>query len=555
VCFVLLALSPLLSRSCKETQYCSTACQSLHWKLHKTVCRSIAEIKGLAPPRAGRSAPALDLGSSSSPSEEDLRIAWAIAAAAEVGRNVRNGASSSSGDDGDDLLPGLGGSGASPSSDWSFSGLPPNLAAKQLQLTRLCSGAAAPAGGDDVDDGLAAAVGALLDAGCRPDPPEPFGLPLHAAAAAGRADVVDLLLARGADPARASQSGLTPLYLAVLASGAGATTAAQPRAGAASSPSTPSPGNVARALLRAGATVAGASRAVQGLAAATSQLSRGRTLLHLAAAQDTSEDGDLCAALLLDGGSGNGGPEGGAGAGLIDARDDEGNTPLLFAAVHGNMGSVAALLRLGASPGRADDEDSSPMGAAADAAFAAAAAVASATSDEARAKAEVTCARYLEVLRTLHEAGGRIAGLTVPSVALGDLAEEGAGAVAGAGGAAASPPLPLPSSTLLTPFAAATALPALAPLVAMLVADGAPDAAAVATAVNGDGDSTPLHVAALFGAAEAAAALVGAYKRAGRSLPAMDGPAGLLACVEAAAARGGEGAAERAAAVRRALGQ
>jgi uncharacterized protein len=55
----------------------------------------------------------------------------------------------------------------------------------------------------------------LLGRGASPDPPEAFGLtPLHSAAAHGNPDMVNRLLAAGADPRLKTNEGKTPADVA-----------------------------------------------------------------------------------------------------------------------------------------------------------------------------------------------------------------------------------------------------------------------------------------------------------------------------------------------------
>lgn len=208
----------LMSRShcrCKEANYCSKECQQTHWTVHKKICRQIAEIKGFVPPSrtevlTGAEAAAAGLSTAGAgPSEDELRIAWAIAAAREA-----DGGSSSSSD------------------DWksaSFSGLPHDMAGKQVALYKACCtrrpavnlarpdsnsnargalasvdeasdddkaalpsststavDAAAAEGGQG--DAIVNLVSALLSSGCKADPPDSMGVPLHGAATAGESD-------------------------------------------------------------------------------------------------------------------------------------------------------------------------------------------------------------------------------------------------------------------------------------------------------------------------------------------------------------------------------
>lgn len=133
---------------------------------------------------------------------------------------------------------------------------------------------------------------------------------LHAAAAAGHADVVDLLVARGADPNVIGRDGLTPLHLAA-------------HQGYTAS---------VRALLERGARLEARS-------------ATGATPLGLAAAECQRN----AVSLLLTRNA------------KVDASDTSGQTPLHRAAAKGCVPAITTLVKAGASVSAADAKGNTPL--------------------------------------------------------------------------------------------------------------------------------------------------------------------------------------------------
>jgi hypothetical protein len=552
------ALGPTApSRRCKEARYCNRECQTAHWSAHRTVCRQIAEIKGFVPPSTSGAAGGAGAAADSA-REDDLRVAWAIAAAAEVGRTGSSSGGGGEGGEGEE----------SSAAAWSFSGLPPNLAMSQVALFKACAGlTAAEEGGGELQGAgggvvvtdasaapapapardFSAEVSSLLALGCRADPPEAFGIPLHGAAAAGRADIVATLLQAGAAVNRASATGQTALHAAVM-SGSAATVAALAAAGA----------NFGiPAAHRQQAAGVGTEVAANGSGSSSNSSGDvgGQCLLHLAAVQDSSEDGGMMAAVVAGWTSWCAARASG-GVASVDVGDEEGNTPLLYAALHANMGAINALLAAGATPGSAQQSaggagegsssgPASVIAATLDAAFSAASAAQAwgKKGDASRARAaQARADTFTRVLAALVAAGGTLS--DAPSIEAEDV-----GGVAlparEAGRKGAQPAL------LLTPLSAVCTLPALASLVSILVdvagSGGSGGGRACSpSAPNSDG-SSPVGVAVVCGnvvAAKHLAAVAGASGDA----------AWLSACLQAAVSSGRLGGGEEAEEVRRFLG-
>jgi len=157
-----------------------------------------------------------------------------------------------------------------------------------------------------------AVVAMLLGAGASADTRTRYGVtPLALASAGGHADVVDALLVAGADPNLASKDGETPLMVAARTGVVGSVTS----------------------LLQHGADVA----AREGW--------RGQTVVMWAAAENHAA---IVAPLVAAGAD-------------VDARSDEGFTPLAFAVRSGFTDTVEALLDVGADIEGALPDGTSPL--------------------------------------------------------------------------------------------------------------------------------------------------------------------------------------------------
>lgn len=156
--------------------------------------------------------------------------------------------------------------------------------------------------------------------------------PAMRAAAAGRADVVKLLLDRGADPNAESRMSVTALHLAVGA-GSGETVAALLARGAKADVQLAVGGSTPLMAAVEGGDVG----IVQQLLAAKANVKLagvgGEAPLHRAAAG--GERADVVAALVTAGAD-------------VEAKEKHGLTPLMVAATQGRTGTIAALLKAGA---------------------------------------------------------------------------------------------------------------------------------------------------------------------------------------------------------------
>lgn len=185
--------------------------------------------------------------------------------------------------------------------------------------------------------GVAALRDLLRDSGLSVDVCDAAGrTALHRGAERGCPQVIEVLVALGANPNARDEAGRTPLDLAVGAEEP-LTIDALLHAGARDC----APGT----LMRAGEK--GSVQALRRLAAEQPRAlaGDGRTLLHLVAVTDAA---DLVPPLLR--------------AGVpVGAADPQGWTPLHFAAAQGQAALVQALLAAGANPNTADQEGRTPL--------------------------------------------------------------------------------------------------------------------------------------------------------------------------------------------------
>ncbi len=489
-CRVCLLPAPVRCKECQEVYYCGRACQTSHWAAHKTECKLLQDVKA-----------ASQEGALEEDAEGVTRMERAMRAAAALGGKEYAALHASW-------------VGASPAAD----------SAPAHDATVLQAQLSAAAG-----EGNVAEIGRLLSAGAKLEGPAAFGQPpLHAAASAGQVGALAALIAAGAPLDTRDRHGLTALHLAVMQG--------------------PSAGHVAcvRTLGEAGARfdgVVGASRrGGGGNEAAADDAMSGRTLLHLAAASDgsTAEEGadagdaammravvQGCAgqlrahALGLDGGA-LPLPLSPLPPSLVDSRDPDGLTALVYACAHANVECARILLSVGACVhghippqllaalvDRAAarqalafaDPSMQPLTIALECYAAAVGEEESAVGaslgedsgidddvlDELRAAAGAaahTQVRCLAIIRMLFAAGAVLTSAAcVPSSAFEHLPWDEAG-------------LPLPTTgapLLLPPLAAAVSDRGLVAAVLACVNEGGADPVAKAS----DGRTTPLHVAAL----------------------------------------------------------
>lgn len=444
--------------SCKEARYCTKECQGKHWKVHKDICQQIAEIKGFIPPSSSSSSSASSALTNSNtvstpgatnnlgiqePSEEDLRIAWAIAAVAEVNRqitsahstvpspspsssssssvptihhesegNTSNGTvsthsnivSSGSIDNTATELPGdmsTENTAVVPSfvpslnsvQNWNFSGMVPDVPPKQFTLYSLCNTPLSEI--TESDDNLnspLANVARLLQEGAVVDPPEAFGIPLHGAASAGQVKIVQYLLEQGASVNRFTRTGQTALQLAVLGNYTDIIQLLLQYGANIFCSLTPPPQTLASNQDDSYSSSYLVNRYHRNVITNFDPQGNGgiheRTLLHFIAMQDTTPEGksvdSLCSSwcqalsLLVNStistSNSSTASTTSTTSGIssvsplvtktasnrpvpfcgVDPLDEDNCSPLLYAAVHANMGALKVLLKYGANPGKRD---------------------------------------------------------------------------------------------------------------------------------------------------------------------------------------------------------
>jgi ankyrin repeat protein len=333
------------------------------------------------------------------------------------------------------------------------------------------------AGDADGDAATARVIADALAAGATPDPPEAFGIPLHAAAAARCAAGIRALLAAGADVNRANRAGMTALYVAVAVARSGEVVRLLAGAGASFVPGVGAP---------APPRAAGDGGDAPPAPPAPPLLPGGRTLLHLAALQDESEDGALVAAVL------DGRAAAGKGGAAVDEPDGDGVAPLAYAAAAGNTGAVRVLITAGAAPGSAGGaaDSHSAATAALESAFAAAEAAGGGITGRSAAEGRAALSRAIVTLGVLYDAGAALA--DEPTVSMEPLA----------GGPV----------VMVTPLSAVCGHPALEGVVPILIRPrpgGRPPAVDATRSRNSDG-STPLEHAVECGNVSVVTALLAA---------------------------------------------
>jgi ankyrin repeat protein len=189
------------------------------------------------------------------------------------------------------------------------------------------------------EDGSCADVTAALDFGgadANAKAPGNGWTPLMQAAASGNDECCKLLIARGADVNAATTFHWTPLMFASLA---GHNATARSLIGAGADVNYATPQGITPLMV---ATREGAGGICEDLIAAGARIdvcdSFGRSLLHFAADCPDDVNGPATIRALLSRGL------------SVNACDETGQTPLMEAAIGGNLGVIDALLRHGADP-------------------------------------------------------------------------------------------------------------------------------------------------------------------------------------------------------------
>lgn len=364
---------------------------------------------------------------------------------------------------------------------------------------------------------------------------------------------------------RPTRAGHTALHMAIV-------TASPPSSSVAVSHGTPAPATASEA--QAAATAAAACVRVLASHGADFSLpasgvkhvaiakpsARKPTLLHLAAASDGSADGCVMRAVIegyrgwhAAAASTAGQKQDGSDSSnssdnvdvSIDPLDHEGNSPLVYACVHGNEGAAAALMHAGAAVTPAAQRTSTdaaaasavsaaaaanPLEALCESAFEAAVNISLSSSEAEAVKWQSAVDRYASLASMLVGAGARIENdVSVAAADLGVTIPANPAPISSVSTTSSSSTSSSSAPLMLTPLSAACTHPCLGGLVASLVGQstrvdsatgstntGSKVAACNPSSLNSDG-STALHVAVACGNVEAARALVTAMANNGGS--------------------------------------